>query len=426
MLATLRANPPLRRLLGAWLQSCVGTGAAYVALLVLTLRHLHTAWAVSAVLLAEFVPWIALGSWFGALADRYPKRPLLIVASLVQAGAFAGLAVVRPTAVSIVGLALVAGIGGALQRPVLKSALPTIAGEATQLAAALVDTSRWLGITVGPLVTAGLLLVSGPALPLALNALSFAVAALVIATVPMNRTERADEEQDAGEPGRGVRAGLRVAFSKPAVAWLIACSAGQVIGGGLLNVCEPIYATRVLHGSGSAYAALVACYGLGQVVATVLVATRGQAPIRTLAGRYIAALALAGAGMAGSAVVGNVTLAAWTFAATGYGNGLLVVTETQIILMLVAGRVQGRLFGAKDTIEGIFFLTGLLGAGVLVAATGIRVTLGEAAGVCGVCAVAAMFGLGSLRRQAPTDLEVVGGSRLTGFVDTPIRDHRQM
>ena len=71
MAEILRSNRSLRRLLGAWAQSCLGTSAGYVALLLLTYRHLHTSWAVAAVLLVDFLPVIAFGSLFGLLADRY-------------------------------------------------------------------------------------------------------------------------------------------------------------------------------------------------------------------------------------------------------------------------------------------------------------------------------------------------------------------
>src|SRR3984957_1534199 len=103
----LRSNPPLRRLLAAWAQSCVGTGAGYIALLLLTYRHLHTSWALSAVLLADFLPAIAFGSWFGAFADRYPKRPVIVAANLLQAAAYGGLAI-STTAIPILSLALLA------------------------------------------------------------------------------------------------------------------------------------------------------------------------------------------------------------------------------------------------------------------------------------------------------------------------------
>src|SRR5579871_3723403 len=123
MATILRSNPALRRLLAAWAQSCIGTGAGYVALLLLTYRHLHTSWAISAVLLAEFVPAIVFGSWFGSLADRYSRRLLIVLGNLLQAAAYGGLTISH-TAVPIVGLALLAGLGNSLQRPALRSALP--------------------------------------------------------------------------------------------------------------------------------------------------------------------------------------------------------------------------------------------------------------------------------------------------------------
>src|ERR1700688_4942364 len=132
--AVLRSNPSLRRLLGAWLQSCLGNGAGYVALLLLTYRYLHTSWAIAAVLLADFLPAIAFGSWFGACADRYSKRLLIVTANLLQAAAFAGLAFAH-TAAPIFALAVLAGVGNALLRPALRSALPLVAGDSSQVAA---------------------------------------------------------------------------------------------------------------------------------------------------------------------------------------------------------------------------------------------------------------------------------------------------
>lgn len=393
----LRSNTPLRRLFGAWLQSCLGTGAGYVALLLLATRSLHSSWAVAAVLLGEFLPAIALGSWFGSLADRYSKRLLIVVASLLQAAAFAGLVPAR-TAVPIFGLALLAGVGNALQRPAMRSALPLLAGDQAQVAAAMYDTFRWIGLAAGPLIAAGLFALSGVTLALALNAASFFVAAGVIATVRIGKPVTASQHRPIGS---GVRAGVREAFASPAIAAVVACSGGQVIAGSVLNVCEPLFATRILHGSASDYALLVACYGVGMVAASTLVARRGPMPPRVLIGRYLAALVLGAAGMLGSAIVGSVMLAGWTFAATGYANALLVVSETQLILMRVPNAVQGRLFGAKDTFEGACILAGLVGAAGLVAAAGVRVSLATAGVICAVCAVAGAVALLGRRGDSP-------------------------
>jgi Transmembrane secretion effector len=401
----LRSNPPLRRLLAAWLQSCLGTGAGYVALLLLTNHYLHhSPVAIGGVLLADFLPAIAFGSLFGAFADRYPRRRIIIAANLLQAAAWGGLALSH-TAVPILALALLAGVGNALQRPALRSALPLVAGEHTQVAVAWYDTCRWIGITAGPVVAAGLFEVSGFALPLALNGVSFLVAALALSTIAIDAPREHGAPAVQEDVESGVRAGLRVAFAAPGIAAVIACSAGSLIAGGLLNVCEPLLATGPLHGSGSDYALLVASYGVGMVSASLLVARRGTVSARRLMRRYIVALALTAAGMAGSAIVASLVAAGFAFAATGYANALLLVSETQLIQLRVPNNVQGRLFGAKDTVEGAFFLAGLVAAIVLVSATGVRVTLGTGGAICGACALAALLALrGAARDAGPTPL----------------------
>jgi hypothetical protein len=364
----------------------VGTGVGYVALLVLTLRYVHTSWAVPAVLIADFLPWIALGAWFGVCADRYSKRTLIVVANLLQAAAWGGLTLVH-TAAPILALALVAGIGNAMLRPALRSALPIIAGEATQAAVAWYDTCRWFGLTAGPLLAATLFAISGVKVPLAVNAVSFLIAAGVMATVSIASPAHAEPR---AAPGSGLRAGLAVAFAARGMAPVVLCAAASLTAGGLFNVCEPLLAIKVLHGSGTGYALLVAAFGTGMVTATLLVARRGGAPAAVLVHRFLDALTLTAMGMFASAVVGSVALATLAFAATGFANALLLVSATQIIQLRVPLPVQGRLFGAKDTLEGAAFLIGLLGAGALVAAAGVRVTLACAAAICGLCALVAV------------------------------------
>jgi MFS family permease len=363
----------------------VGTGVGYVALLVLTIRYWHTSWAVSAVLLADFLPWIALGAWFGVCADRFSKRTLIVAANLLQAAAWGGLTLVH-TGPPILALALLAGIGNAMLRPALRSALPTIAGEATQTAVAWYDTCRWFGLTVGPLVAAGLFALSGVRVPLALNAVSFLIAAAAMATVAIPSAVHTGSQP----AGSGLRAGLAVAFGARGIAPVILCAAVSLVAGGMLNVCEPLLATKVLHGSSSDYALLVACYGTGMVTATLIVARRAGAPAPVLVHRYLDALTLTAVGMFGSAIVGSVLPAALAFAATGFANALLLVSATQIIQLRVPLSVQGRLFGAKDTLEGAAFLIGLLGAGALVATAGVRVTLASGAAICGIAALVAV------------------------------------
>jgi MFS family permease len=388
----------------------VGTGAGYVALLLLTTRYLHTSWAVAAVLLCDFAPAIVLGFWFGALADRYSKRRLIVIASLLQAAAFGGLALVH-TAVPILALALLAGIGSAAQTPALRSALPAVAGEHNQVAAAMYDTCRWVGVTVGPAIAAALFAVSGIGLPLALNGLSFVVVAGVIVTVTIDDPERPPRSAAVSQRAAP---GIREAFASPGIAAMIACSSGAVLAGGLLNVSEPFLATHVLHGSGSDYALLVAAYGIGMVAASALVISGGAVRPKVLLHRYTASLVLTAVGMSGSAIVASIPAAALTFAATGVANALLVVSQTQLILLRVPRAVQGRLFGARATVNAAAQLIGLAGAGALVAGLGVRITLATGAAICGICALAAALTL--LGRKAHTPPPSDAATR-TGYVD---------
>ncbi len=406
MAALLRSNPPLRRLLAAWLQSCVGTGAGYVALLLLTTRHLHTAWALAAVLLADFLPGIALGPVFGVLADRYSRRVLIVAANLLQAAAWTALAFAH-TATSIIGLALLAGFGNALLRPAIRSALPVLAGESIQIAVAVYDLCGWVGLTAGSFVAAILFAVSGVALPLALNGFSFLIAAAVMATVAIASGAHA-ERREKGD-GSGLRAGLAVALDARGTATVIACGAGAIIAGGLLNVSTPLLATKVLHGSGSDYALLVACYGVGMVTASALVTGRGSVAAGVLVRRYLDAQILIAVSLFASAVVGSVLPAAVAFVGTGYANALLLVSETQLIQLRVPGAVQGRLFGAKDTLDGVCFLLGLLAAGALAATLGVRVAIAAGAGICAVCALVATASL-RFGRARPASATAVGPS----------------
>ena len=90
----LRHERRARVFFAALAQSSLGNGAAYVALLLIALDRLDSAWAISAVLIADLLPAMVLGPLFGAIADRFSRRACCVVADLLRAGAFCGIALV--------------------------------------------------------------------------------------------------------------------------------------------------------------------------------------------------------------------------------------------------------------------------------------------------------------------------------------------
>ena len=75
----------------AHLQGALGTGAGYVALLLLAYEQLGSAWGATAVLIADLAPAMLLGPLLGGLIDRTSRLGCAIAAELIGALAFAGL-----------------------------------------------------------------------------------------------------------------------------------------------------------------------------------------------------------------------------------------------------------------------------------------------------------------------------------------------
>src|SRR5213079_1837238 len=100
-------------------------------------------WAITFVLMADFIPAMLLGPDFGAAADRWSRRRVAVAADLMRAAAFIGIAFVGGIWATV-GLALLAGAGAGLFTPAILAALPSLVDEsrapaATSLYGALTD-----------------------------------------------------------------------------------------------------------------------------------------------------------------------------------------------------------------------------------------------------------------------------------------------
>lgn len=384
----------LRRFFVAFFQSQVGTGAAYVALLLVAYHRLHSGWAISLVLLGEFLPGIVLTPVFGSLADRISRQRLAVCGDLLRAGAFIALALI-PSFTATVALALLAGVGTALFRPAINAALPgMVAPDDRSRLVALFYASVNTGLMLGPALTAGMLLFTGAQEVLLVNAASFGVSALLLAGVdlgPRGGEQAADGDDDAGRESvwAETRTGARAAAQIPGVALVIVVGALVVVTGAMFNVLAPLLATGPLHVGGTGYSMLWALYGTGMVAGSWVNARAGS-EIAGLRRRWLLGMALSGLAMADAAVAPNLGLALVAFTLIGLGENLLVGPEMRLVQELVPERLLGRVFGVKDVLENIAFVIAFVGAGALLTFAGVRVVFVGA----GVVTVAlAMFGV---------------------------------
>src|SRR3954447_15244987 len=148
----LRSSPPARRFFLAYLQSSLGNGMGYVALVLVALERFHSAWAVAMVLIADLVPLMALGPLLGGAADRLPRRACAVGADVLCAVAFVGIALVHDLGATL-ALAALAGVGNGIFNPAALAGLPHLTGERHAAAGtSLFSAISTLGKTLGPLV----------------------------------------------------------------------------------------------------------------------------------------------------------------------------------------------------------------------------------------------------------------------------------
>jgi MFS family permease len=378
MIRLLREHRGLRRFFIAFFQSQLGTGGAYVALLLVAYDRLHSGWGIALVLLGEFLPGIVLAPVFGSLADRVSRRSLAIGGDLLRAGCFIALALV-PSFPATVTFAIVAGVGSALFRPAINAALPGMvpASERSRLIAlfyAAVNT----GMMLGPALAAVLLTFANHREVLLVNALTFVVSAALLSGVELGPRHGEPDEEAAQRSGESLwgqtAAGLRAAAGAPGVAVVMLIGATVVVSGAMLNVLAPLLATGPLRAGGGGYSILWAFYGAGMLGGSWANARAGS-DVAGLRRRWLFGIALSGMAMALAALAPNIALALLAFTLIGLGENLLVGPETRLVQELVCERMLGRVFGVKEVLENLAFVVGFLAAGALLALVDIRAAL---------------------------------------------------
>jgi MFS family permease len=193
---------------------------------------------------------------------------------------------------------------------------------------------------------------------------------------------------------------VRAALQAPGVAVLMLVGALVVLTGAMFNVLAPLLATGPLHVGGTGYSVLWAFYGTGMVAGSWANARAGS-EIGRLRRRWLCGIALSGVAMAAAALAPNLAAALLAFLLVGLAENLLVGPEMRLVQELVAERLLGRVFGVKDVLENVAFVTAFIGAGAMLTIAGVRAVF-VAAGL--VTVALALFGAISFRPTAsPTD-----------------------
>src|SRR3954453_3908188 len=237
-----------RALIGASAASQIGDWLYNAALLGCVFSATRLAAWVGAATICRLLPYVLLGPLGGAVADRLPRRTVLLAGDLLRLGLMllmaAGVAANGPV-VLVIGLVALAPAAGSAERPAALALLPRLVGEVRiGPANALLHTVQDLAVVIGPAIGALLLAVSAAPAAFFANAVTFALAALLFSTLGRYRLPVSSAWSRGA--AAGVVDGLRTARATRYVLPLFALVAMVELTYGAQTVQLVIYADRSL------------------------------------------------------------------------------------------------------------------------------------------------------------------------------------
>jgi MFS family permease len=349
--------------------------------LVLALTHSGTALGVVTAL--QFLPILLFSVWGGSLADRYPKRAMLIATQSTMGALAAVLSALTVGGVittwQIYAFALALGVVWALDTPARQAFVVEMVGpEYLQNAVSLNSANFNLGRVIGPAV-AGVMIglfgspIVGAGWVFLANAASYV--AVVGGLLAIRTRDLLPAKLVARRRGQQLE-GFRYLRTRPD---LLAVLAVVLVFGTLgLNfpVLLPLFTTRVFHAGASAYGLVSAVMAVGSLAGALLAARRGTARVRVVL-----------AGALGFGVFESLCAAMPDFLtfglalmATGVAGLTIATTANAVMQTSVEPELRGRVMGVYLLV----FMGGTpIGSplvGWLAEAVGVRWTLA----LCGV------------------------------------------
>lgn len=263
--APFRHRPYARLWTGAFVSN-IGTWMETVAIGVYVTEVTRQAAWTGTVAAAGFVPVAVLAPVGGALADRLPRRVLLIATSLVQTALAALLTLLfvagEPSAPVVTLIVFGGGIASALGFPAYQAMLPDLVPAEDVPGAMALSSAQWnLGRVVGPALAGVVVELGGFSWALGLNALSFlaVVAVLLPMRLPAPAPNHGESLRSSMLAGiRHVRAdpGLRVSVGAMSLNTLLAAPFIALV---------PAMAKKVFDSGARGTAILVTTQGIGAV-----------------------------------------------------------------------------------------------------------------------------------------------------------------
>jgi len=363
--------------------NAIGSWAALIAIWGFASSQFHASATQIALLgLAWSAPAALVGPLAGVPVDRFGPKRVLVASDL--SGAVTALAMAAAHSFGMLaGLAFGSGLVQATGLPAGQSLPPRLVDDADLLQAnALLAMADQSAIVLGPLVAAAVIASVDVRAAFYVDAITFVVGALSV--LPL-RLRPLTAPPVRGSAWREVRAGLRLAWSTPAVRRTLALAGAAFASWGAFFVLEPLYVRDVLHRSSALLGLFQTAFGVGLLVTTALLPRLGDrlASVRALA------VSVALSGVAAATYVGTHLVAVAFVGVVAWGVDVaFFLPPMQVVLQRATPTAShGRILALSSTADGVANMVAIPLAGVCVGLLGVRATgalVGALAVVAGI------------------------------------------
>jgi MFS family permease len=370
----LAQNRDFRVLLTSQGISSLGDGVSFAALPLLVLALTGSGFAMGIVGALQTLPDLFLGMVAGAIADRSDRKRMMFLADLGRAG----LTALIPISVALGGPTMAVILLVAAPTSILRSfflagytaSVPALVGRSqVGKANSYFEAIYSAGYIIGPAIAGVLAATIGPGPTLAIDALSFALSALGLLFV--RRDLRAPVDRPRRRLVTEIREGIDFIVADPTLRTVILFWGATSILLAPLVTALAVHVTRDLGEPASVLGLILASYGVGTVLGSLLTARRigrGRVAEILLGGNLVIGLALV-------VVAVSVTIPVQVGAAfvAGIAQSMVLVTYITLRTAYSPDDLLGRIGSTARSIS-----LGLQPVGLLVGGALIDLTSGSA------------------------------------------------
>ncbi|MFL5628834.1 MAG: MFS transporter [Ktedonobacteraceae bacterium] len=329
-------------LTGTWMQS---TGQAW-----LVLQLTNSAWWLGIVGALQFLPVMLLSLFGGVLADRLPKRRvLLFTQSFAMLQAAILWALIATGAIQlwhVLVLAALLGLTNSVDMPTRQAFVGEMVGRedlpnAIALNSSLFNMARIVGPGIG-----GLIIAAYGVMPLFfLNAVSFIPVIAGLAMIDLRKLygqvkrETAEKGVQRQSTIQSLREGLVYVRNTPSILLIITAIGAISLFGINFNVILPLFATDVLKVGAAGFGFISSAFGIGSLLSALWLAWSNNKP----SVRYLLISALAFCILeAVFAISSNYALSLLLIASVGFAQIALSATANTTLQTVAPDRLRGR------------------------------------------------------------------------------------